>query len=489
MRGIEKGKSVLQKLAGFLFRKAPQRSTGTKLDLSWVDTFIANVRPYIFVREADHLLIKRPNQAQKLNLQGTRLLKALLDGQSIQQLLDEIGDEPRKRHDIALFLYEVRRYLDGKLDEANATSAVEVEPFTSPFSPWPILSEIALTYRCNLKCQFCYAGCNCTTNPVGSPHEMSVPEIKTVLRKIMQQAQVPSVSFTGGEPTLHPSLPELVQYAKELGMWVNLITNGTRITRRLAQQLAEAGLDSAQVSLEGVTSATHEHITAVRGSFTRTVAAVKHLQTVGIHTHTNTTLNRINLQECHAMPAFVRDVLGNNKFSMNLVIPTGSAALNDGLVVRYRELATHLQAILLESQRQGVEFLWYSPTPMCMFNPIVHGLGNKGCSACDGLLSVGANGDVLPCASYDDSVGNLLNEDFTSLWHSPAARQYRQKALAHPQCRQCEYFALCNGACPLYWRHLGFDELCAHKGFVPAAAAHASTPASTLYHHPSFHKG
>ncbi|NIS63717.1 MAG: hypothetical protein GTO05_00960, partial [Gemmatimonadales bacterium] len=52
------------------------------------------------------------------------------------------------------------------------------------------------------------------------------------------------------------------------------------------------------------------------------------------------------------------------------------------------------------------------------------------------------------------------------------AIQFRQKFLAHPQCRSCEHFQICNGACPLYWREMGFDELCAVRGFGPVAEEH-----------------
>jgi radical SAM protein with 4Fe4S-binding SPASM domain len=127
--------------------------------------------------------------------------------------------------------------------------------------------------------------------------------------------------------------------------------------------------------------------------------------------------------------------------------------------VRYHEIGHYLEDILAASEREQVEFMWYSPVPMCLFNSIVHGLGNKGCSACDGLLSVGANGDVLPCASYDDSVGNLLAQDFSEIWRSEKATMYRQKQSAHDYCQNCEHFAICNGACPLYWRQVGFGEL------------------------------
>ena len=116
--------------------------------------------------------------------------------------------------------------------------------------------------------------------------------------------------------------------------------------------------------------------------------------------------------------------------------------------------------------------MWYSPTPMCMFNPVVHGLGNKGCSACDGLISVAANGDVLPCASYDRSVGNLLEQGVDDVWAGGLAASFRDKELAHPQCRACDSFAVCNGACPLYWRHMGFDELVERNGFAPVGEEH-----------------
>jgi radical SAM protein with 4Fe4S-binding SPASM domain len=441
-------------------------------DLSWIDEFVSGIRPYIFVRTADNIVIKRPNQAQQVNPQGTRLLRSLLGGKSISQLLDEVGREPQKVRDIQAFMLEIKHFMEGTLDEVNHGRGLEVRPFEMGFAKLPILSEVAITYRCNLRCRFCYAGCNCTQNPVGDDREMTTAEVKRVLRKIYQDAQVPSVSFTGGEATLREDLVELVGYASDLGLRVNLITNGTRITPGYATELAEHGLDSAQVSLEGVTAATHDGITTVKHSFRRSVAAVHSLNAAGVHVHTNTTINRANLHECRSMPEFVSCELQRDKFSMNLMIPSGTAALNRQLAVCYSELGPVLVDILSESKRCAVEFMWYSPTPMCLFNPVMHGLGNKGCSACDGLLSVGANGDVIPCASYDESVGNILDSDVMDVWNSERALLFRSKFLAHAECRSCEHFQICNGACPLYWRTMGFGELCELRGFQPVATEH-----------------
>lgn len=431
----------------------------TYSDLAWVDTFIANVRPYIFVRLEDNLLIKRPNNATKLNPMGARILYSLLAGTSIRQLLAEAKWEHDKIVTVTHFLVAVKQYLEGTLDEFSPNPAVETVPFDMNFSRYPVLSEIALTYRCNLKCRFCYAGCNNSGNPIHENHDMSVAQAKTILWKLFHQAKVPSVSFTGGEPLLVPKLPKLIRFAKGLGMRVNLITNGTWITGEVAQKLAGSGLDSAQVSLEGVTPATHDAIVQCSGAFQKTVAAVEHLKAKGIRTHTNTTITGENLEECKAMPAFVKNVLNNERFSMNLVIPTGSGALYPAVPVKYSETGPHLEAIIENSKAQGVEFMWYSPVPMCMFNSILHNLDNKGCSACDGLISIAPNGDVLPCASCADPVGNLLKQDFNDVWQSIRAARYREKALAHTGCKTCTHFHICNGACPLYWQHMGFDEL------------------------------
>ena len=119
--------------------------------------------------------------------------------------------------------------------------------------------------------------------------------------------------------------------------------------------------------------------------------------------------------------------------------------------------------------RCDVEFMWYSPTPVCIFNPIQYRLGNKGCAACDGLLSVSPSGDVLPCSSWPEPVGNLLREPFRQVWDSARARWLRTKQYAAPICRACPDFALCQGGCPLYWRHFGHEELERYGGAYVAA--------------------
>jgi len=105
--------------------------------LAWVDDFISRVRPYVWVRESDNLLIQRPNRAQKLNPQGARLLKALLAGASIHQVTAGIGNDPARVRDLEIFLSDISLVLDGKLNEHRHSAATVVAPFALGFSSLP----------------------------------------------------------------------------------------------------------------------------------------------------------------------------------------------------------------------------------------------------------------------------------------------------------------------------------------------------------------
>jgi radical SAM protein with 4Fe4S-binding SPASM domain len=426
-------------------------------DIGWVDGYIRRIRPYVWVRTEDDLLIKRPNVATRLNHSGALLLRALLDGASFRQIIKKAG--MHRKQELLTFILAVKAYLEGNLDQFSLNPAVQHTPFDMKFSDFPVLSELAVTYRCNLRCRFCYAGCNGTEEMTGKYRELDTKALKELIRIIFEDAKVPSVSFTGGEPMLRPDIFKLVEYAHQLGMRVNLITNGTMITREVARRLKRAGLDSAQVSLEGTTKEVHDPLSGLAGSFEKTVNSIGYLNETGMHVHSNTTLNLLNAEDTPNLPGFVKHRLGLDKFSMNLVIPVGNTLLNRPTVLPYHQAGDWIEKIRLASLSAGVEFMWYSPVPMCMYNTITAGLGNKGCSACDGLLSVAPDGSVLPCASFGEPVGNLLEKPFREIWDSSRCSFIRDKKLAHEHCSSCKDFRICNGACPLYWNAIGFDEL------------------------------
>ena len=428
-------------------------------NIRWVEEYARNIRPYIHVREEDSLLIKIPNEAYKLNEQGLRVLKKLLNGESVFSIIDIYADRERVARDIHYFFCDLRALLKGCYHEKEERLAVEKIPFELPFNTLPVLSEIALTYRCNLSCRFCYASCGCQKN--SDYREMSTEDIRQVLRIIKNEAGVPSVSFTGGEPTLRDDLPEIIRFAKSLGMWTNLISNGLLITDKMAGSLKEAGLDSAQISIEAGEESLHDAIVRRKGAFSLSTSALRNLMDEKIRVHTNTTISGLNRDHLEGVLHYVRSI-GLDKLSMNLLMPAGAAQENlDEILVTYSEIGDIVCRIDRLSRDMGLEFMWYSPTPICIFNPITHGLGNKGCAACDGLLSIAPDGNILPCSSYPRPMGSILEHQghFQELWSSPAFAFFQKKRFAHEKCLNCGYLPICNGGCPLYWDQVGYQEI------------------------------
>lgn len=423
----------------------------TVYDLRWVDEFVTKIKPYVYVRESDRLLILIPNQAYRLNDSGLRILKFLLRGHNVEELLHQTGDDTVRRRDIHYFLCDLRAAVSGCLNEQEERKAIDYYEYNGEFNEYPVLSEIAVTYRCNLSCDFCYVG----DREYG---ELNTNGLKRILLKIYQEANVPSVSFTGGEPLLRKDLGELVSYASQIGLWTNLITNGTLLDRENVRALKEAGLSSAQVSIEGPNPEVHDRITGLAGSFKATIRGIGLLRDAGIPVHTNTTISRNNI-------GWLRDIiglakgLGLSRLSMNLLIPCGAAQNRKDIWVSYSDISTHILELKRHAASEGIKFLWYSPLPMCKFNPIAHGLGNKSCAAITGLLSVDPLGNIIPCSSWREPVGSLFKQHFCDIWQSETMEYYKNTHYAPQECRGCVHFESCKGACPLYWRACGKEEI------------------------------
>jgi radical SAM protein with 4Fe4S-binding SPASM domain len=175
--------------------------------------------------------------------------------------------------------------------------------------------------------------------------------------------------------------------------------------------------------------------------------------------HTNTTISRGNLPVLDGIVDLVA-ARGLDRFTMNMVIPCGTAA-DPSTQLAYGQMEPIVLALRDRAEAHSLRFIWYSPLPLCIFETPAHGLGSPGCAAADGLLHVNPAGDVLPCSSFrhHESLGNILERPFAELWESSSARWFRRKRMAPSACRGCERVEICQGACPLYWRAVGTAEL------------------------------
>lgn len=133
------------------------------------------------------------------------------------------------------------------------TATTEARPVrdSQPISTWdwarygPFLAQLVVIRRCNLSCGYC-SEFDKTSDPIPYP---------VLLQRLSKLAQLKSwvVCLTGGEPTLHPQLPDLIAEMKRLGIKRRqMITNGYRLTRELIESLNDSGLTDMQISVDGV---------------------------------------------------------------------------------------------------------------------------------------------------------------------------------------------------------------------------------------------
>ncbi len=442
---------------------------GARTPLSWIDDFFSEAGAHIFARDDDGVVILPPNQVYKANSTGIAILRHLQAGGKAADI-PGMSDGARAQQ-VAAFVSDLRALYLGE-SASDGRAPYETVPYSFSYTSLPILGEIAVTYRCNNACIFCYAGCGthdegcgtsgftATPRSAAGDREMSLAEVKRIIRVFKEEAKIPFFSFTGGEPLLRDDLEEMIRYARGMRLEVNLISNGILATTRRARSLYRAGLRTAQISVESPDAPAHDALTDRPGSFRATLDGIHALQAAGVSVQTNTTVTALNAGDAPRMPAFLKS-LGVRRFAMNLYLPAGTAQGPhiDPLFVPYSGAGAIVDAVRAAARSEGMTFYWYSPLPQCRYNTIARGLGNKSCAAMDGLLSVSAAGDVLPCSSYPEPMGNLLSDGFTEIWFSPRARFFKNKEYAPSKCAGCGSFTACQAACPLYWRHAGTEEI------------------------------
>ncbi|MGH3352500.1 MAG: mycofactocin radical SAM maturase, partial [Nocardioides sp.] len=138
----------------------------------------------------------------------------------------------------------------------------------------PICLTWELTYACNLACVHCLS-----SSGRRDPNELSTEQAKAVIDEL-QRMQVFYVNIGGGEPTVRPDFWELLDYAVAHDVGVKFSTNGVRITRERAAQLAASDYVDVQISLDGATAEVNDAVRG-RGSFDMAVRALANLQEAG----------------------------------------------------------------------------------------------------------------------------------------------------------------------------------------------------------------
>lgn len=399
--------------------------------------------------DAPFLLLLNGAQLVPLNLSWAILLANLMDqlqayeGQDLAEdqweaLLSAAVEEthrtyPRTKkqllaNDMHLMLTSLVAIAQGREPEAEVglLSLSDYAPeMTAPHRMDLMVSAMEQNgaWHCNQKCLHCYAA----GQPMGETPELSTEQWKTALA-LLRKANIPQVTFTGGEPTLRSDLVELVQAAAWFVTRLN--TNGRLLTPELCAGLYEASLDSVQVTLYSAEGNIHNQLVGTNG-FNDTVQGIRHAVEAGLIVSVNTPLCSLNTHYAETL-RFVHS-LGVRYVTCSGLIPSGSACGQESRATALtpEQLTDILRQAVDTAEELSMELDFTSPG--WLDEETLHAMGLHlvpSCGACLSNMAVTPDGKVVPCQSWlsDEPLGDLLHDDWADIWNSPRCAAIRAES-------------------------------------------------------------
>ena len=399
--------------------------------------------------DAPFLLLLNGARLVPLNLSWAIMLANLMDqlqayeGQELaedrwQALLTAAVEEthrtyPRTKRqtlasDLHLMLTSLIAIAQGREPEAEVgllTLADYAPEMTAPHRMDLMVSAMEKDggWHCNQKCLHCYAA----GQPMGETPELSTEQWKTALA-LLRKANIPQVTFTGGEPTLRSDLVELVQAAEWFVTRLN--TNGRLLTPELCAGLYDASLDSVQVTLYSAEGNIHNQLVGVNG-FNDTVQGIRHAVEAGLIVSVNTPLCSLNTHYADTL-RFAHS-LGVRYATCSGLIPSGSACGQESRATALtpEQLTEVLRQAVDTAEELGMELDFTSPG--WLEEETLRSLGLSlipSCGACLSNMAVTPDGKVVPCQSWlsDEPLGDLLRDDWADIWNSPRCAAIRAES-------------------------------------------------------------
>ena len=366
------------------------------------------------------------------------------------------------------------------------------------FTPRLIFWEV--TKGCNLRCIHCRA----TATELMSPQDLPTAKALDIIDQIAKFGN-PILVLSGGEPLYRPDIFELAEYGTGLGLRVALATNGTLVTKDIAERIKHAGIKRVSISLDGSDAATHDSFRGIPGAFDAAVYGMRNLQDLGVSVQINTTIARHNAHQLPQVLELARR-LGADALHTFLLVPVGCGVdiaaeqmvapdeyermLNwfydqslTGDIELKATCAPHYFRV--SRQRRAADRRAGKPVPAA---PVAHhppghigatemtmpgstgislkpGGGapvghsghpgghpsdmnamTKGCLAGTGVCFISHEGEVFPCGYLPAIAGDLRKQSFADIWtNSVVFGQLRDDDNLKGKCGCCEFRHVCMG--------------------------------------------
>ncbi|MEM7409709.1 MAG: pyrroloquinoline quinone biosynthesis protein PqqE [Myxococcota bacterium] len=295
--------------------------------------------------------------------------------------------------------------------------------------PYNLVAE--LTYRCPLRCVYC-------SNPLeyAQVREQLDGAAWSVVMEEAAALGVVHVGLTGGEPTLHPDLLEIVTAAANADLYPHLVTAGTTLDREGLEALARAGLRSVQLSIQSARADTARRVAGVDVA-TQKARFAADVRALDLPLTVNVVLHRDNLDEVPELVGLA-DQFGAKRLELANTQYHGWALRNRDALLPTRA-ALDAAASTVERMRAAypqLEILFVLPDYLSdRPKPCMGGWGQR-------IVVVAPDGKVLPCHGAAELPGlefwRVPERALGDCWRkAPGMNAYRGDAWMQPPCRTC----------------------------------------------------
>lgn len=308
------------------------------------------------------------------------------------------------------------------------------------FRPYTLIAE--LTYRCPLRCPYC-------SNPLDFAAHGNEIDTDTWLRVFHEAEElgVVQLNLTGGEPLLRNDLELLVEEARKLDLYTNVITSGITLTFERLSRLHALGLDSVQISIQSTTPSVSDRV-AGAPSFNRKLDVMRWVTSLDLPLTMNVVLHRENISEINEVIALAERVSADRLELANAQY-LGWALQNRAALLPTREQIERARTVAAEAKarlRGSMEVLFVTPDYYTEYpKSCMEGWGRR-------FIVVNPEGLALPC-HLAHTIPGLRFEHVTQrrlgdIWHYSAGfNRFRGEDWLPDPCRTCERRAGDFGGC------------------------------------------
>ncbi|MDZ7373235.1 MAG: radical SAM protein [candidate division KSB1 bacterium] len=327
---------------------------------------------------------------------------------------------------------------------------------------------VDIGHPCDIDCVFCYHRYEDRAQRRFLPEE----EIRARLRRFREEFGLEICDFTGGEPTLHPAIVRLTEFAAQIGIPLCIITHGQVRKKELIRALVEAGVAEFLVSIEGP-EVIHNRMTNTAEGFQRVCAFLEELDRLGFHNwRMNTVATSINmaaLAELAEWAVSLNNPPRNANFIVFSPLRDWAGMSEIDFQAAHSELAPHLKETIDIFSEHGI---WTNVRyyPICQLRGYEEHVTTFPQIIFD-PLEWDYRAYVNMCESdirrvYETGIQSVVwAEAPAHVFFNTWSLLQQAKLYVHgPACRNCALRQICDGVSRQYAHRFGFGELQPYRG-------------------------